>query len=121
MDFPKIATPVLCRPAVTVPEFTISLEETLALAQQLHENHEQLRLALRLIANTGVRTRHLVQPLTLTLQHPGFEARNSVYVRESRARVPAVVGDALANAELAADDIDAIVYVSCTGFTMPSM
>lgn len=121
MDFPTITTPVLCRPAVAVPEFTITLEETLDLARQIHAGHEQLRLALRLISNTGVEQRHLVQPLRLTLEHPGFEARNRVYVRESRARVPAVVREALANAELCAEEIDAIVYVSCTGFTMPPL
>jgi 1,3,6,8-tetrahydroxynaphthalene synthase len=96
------------------------LEETLALAQSIHADHAQLRLALRLISHTGVRKRHLVQPLTKTLEHPGFEERNRVYVRESRARVPAVVAKALENAGLGPRQIDAIVFVSCTGFTMPS-
>ena len=113
--------PVLCRPAVAVPEYTITLEETLELARRIHADHEQLKLALRLIGNTGVRKRHLVQPLSETLKHPGFEERNQVYVRESRRRVPAVVQEALENAELTAADISAIVYVSCTGFTMPSL
>lgn len=112
--------PTLCRPAVAVPEHTISLEETLDLAHALHTRHEQLPLVLRLIKNTRVAQRHIVQPIDITLRHPGFEARNLVYVREARARVPAVVEQALAHADLPADRIDAIIYVSCTGFTMPS-
>jgi 1,3,6,8-tetrahydroxynaphthalene synthase len=41
-------------------------------------------------------------------------------VREAKARVPDVVARALAHADLTADRLDAIVFVSCTGFTMPS-
>ncbi|GAA2771255.1 type III polyketide synthase [Streptomyces showdoensis] len=113
--------PVLCRPAVAVPEHTITLEDTLDLARTLHAGHEQLPLVLRLIENTGVATRQLVQPIERTLAHPGFEARNTTYETEAKARVPAVVAEALGNAGLQARDIDLIVYVSCTGFMMPSL
>ncbi|WP_275562351.1 type III polyketide synthase [Streptomyces sp. 5-6(2022)] len=112
---------VLCRPAVWVPENTISMEETLALARRLHAGHQKLPLVLRMIKNTGVAKRHLVQPLAVTLTHPGFEARNRFYVREARARVPDVVKEALSSAEVTARDIDTIVFVSCTGFTMPPL
>ncbi|MFE0063037.1 type III polyketide synthase [Streptomyces sp. NPDC059003] len=112
---------VLCRPSVWVPENTISMEETLELARQLHPDHAKLPLVLRMIKNTGVAKRHLVQPLMQTLQHPGFEARNRVYVREARARIPNVVKQALSSAEVTAPQIDAIVFVSCTGFTMPPL
>jgi 1,3,6,8-tetrahydroxynaphthalene synthase len=113
--------PTLCCPAVAVPEYTISLEETLALAGRIHASHEQLPLVLRLIRNTGVRKRHIVRPLGETLFELGFEARNLVYVREAKARIPSVVQNALVNAKLNVDQIDAIVFVSCTGFTMPSL
>lgn len=113
--------PVLCRPAVSVPEHTITQDETLALARKLHAGHAQLPLVLRLIGNTGVAKRHLVQPIEHTLAHPGFEARNAVYETQAKARVPAVVDEALAHAGLDARDIDLIVYVSCTGFMMPSL
>ncbi|KRV49760.1 polyketide synthase [Wenjunlia vitaminophila] len=112
---------VLCRPAIAVPEHTITMEETLDLARRLHPDHPQLELVLRLIGNTGVRKRHLIRPIAQTLRHPGFTARNEVYQREARARVPEVTRSALANAELEPTDIDLIVYVSCTGFTMPSL
>ncbi|MEU1403263.1 type III polyketide synthase [Streptomyces sp. NPDC005728] len=111
----------LCRPAVAVPEHVLTLAETLELARTLHPDHPQLALATRLIENTGVRKRHLVQPVEETLRHPGFEARNKVYEAEARRRVPAVVQQALEHAELAPHDIDMIVYVSCTGFLMPSL
>jgi 1,3,6,8-tetrahydroxynaphthalene synthase len=111
----------LCRPEVAVPENIITREQTLALAERLHADKPQLRLALRLINSTGVQKRHVVQPLELTLEHPGFEIRNKIYEREAKRRVPPVIRQALIHAELEARDIDAIIYVSCTGFTMPAM
>ncbi|MFI1291956.1 type III polyketide synthase [Streptomyces sp. NPDC020792] len=111
----------LCRPSVSVPEHVITMEETLELARSRHADHPQLSLALRLIENTGVRTRHIVQPIEETLKHPGFEERNKLYEQEAKARVPAVIQRALDDAELLARDIDVIIYVSCTGFMMPSL
>ncbi|MFE1961248.1 type III polyketide synthase [Streptomyces sp. NPDC059479] len=111
----------LCKPAVSVPEHVITMEDTLALARSLHSDHPQLPLALRLIQNTGVAKRHIVQPIEETLRHPGFEHRNMLYETEAKARVPGVINTALDHAGLRPADIDLIVYVSCTGFMMPSL
>ncbi|WP_328723314.1 type III polyketide synthase [Streptomyces sp. NBC_00247] len=111
----------LCRPAIAVPEHVITMQQTLDLARETHDGHPQRDLVLRLIRNTGVRTRHLVQPIEETLRHPGFEVRNKVYEAEAKKRVPEVVGRALEYAEVEAAEIDLIVYVSCTGFMMPSL
>ncbi|TQM85077.1 1,3,6,8-tetrahydroxynaphthalene synthase [Saccharothrix saharensis] len=113
--------PILCKPSVRVPEHVITMEETLEFAERVHAGKPQLPLALRLIQNTGVRKRHIVQPIEETLRHPGFEERNRIYEVESKKRVPEVVEEALANAGVVAHDIDAIIYVSCTGFMMPSL
>ncbi|MEV0598751.1 type III polyketide synthase [Streptomyces sp. NPDC050315] len=97
------------------------MEQTLDFAREAHAGNPQLPLALRLIQNTGVQKRHLVQPIEETLNHPGFEERNRIYEMESKKRCPEVIEEALANARLNAQDIDAIIYVSCTGFMMPSL
>lgn len=113
--------PVLCTPAVAVPEHVITQAETLELARRLHADHPQARLVLRLIENTGVAKRHLIRPIEETLVHTGFGHRNQVFEAEAKKRIPAVVDDALANAGLTVSDIGAIVLVSCTGFMMPSL
>jgi 1,3,6,8-tetrahydroxynaphthalene synthase len=113
--------PRLCKPSVSVPEYVITVEETLEFAKKAHAGKPQLPLALRLIQNTGVRKRHIVQPIEKTLEHPGFEERNRIYELESKKRCPPVIEEALANAGVTAQDIDAIIYVSCTGFLMPSL
>ncbi|WP_327290525.1 type III polyketide synthase [Streptomyces sp. NBC_01198] len=111
----------LCKPSVSVPEQVITMEETLDFAARVHAGKPQLPLALRLIRNTGVLKRHIVQPIEETLRHPGLEARNRVYEIESKKRCPAVIESALRNAGVGVGDIDAIIYVSCTGFLMPSL
>lgn len=111
----------LCRPAIAVPEYRISMEHTLELARTIHHDHPQLPLALRLIGNTGVKNRHLLQPIEETLKHPGLTVRNDLYEVEAKSRMPEVIQRALDHAELTVRDIDMIVYVSCTGFMMPSM
>lgn len=111
----------LCKPSVSVPEYIITMEETLEFARKMHAGKPQLPLALRLIQNTGVQKRHIVQPIEKTLDHPGFEERNRIYELESKKRCPAVIEQAMANACVTAEDIDAIIYVSCTGFMMPSL
>ena len=68
-----------------------------------------------------MRKRHLVQPIEKTLRHPGLEERNRVYEAESKKRCPEVIERALSNADATVEDIDAIIYVSCTGFLMPSL
>jgi 1,3,6,8-tetrahydroxynaphthalene synthase len=113
--------PTLCKPSVRVPENVITLDDTLRFAETAHAGKPQLPLALRLIRNTGVRKRHLVRPIEETLRHPGFEKRNRIFESESKQRCPEVIAEALANASLTAQDIDAIIFVSCTGFTMPSL
>lgn len=113
--------PTLCRPALWVPENTITLDQTLELCRTLHADHDKLRTVLRMIENTGVRKRHIVQPLADTLQHPGVEVRTRIYQDEIQRAMPGIVAEALQSAELQVNEIDAIVFVSCTGFTMPPM
>ncbi|MEO5668373.1 MAG: type III polyketide synthase, partial [Bdellovibrionota bacterium] len=113
--------PTLCKPAVSVPEHILTLEQTLSLCESLHADHPQLELALRLLRNTGVRKRHFIQPIEEILKHPGLEKRNQVYEQQAKFRTPPVIEKALLNAEVNIQEIDAIIYVSCTGFMMPSM
>src|ERR1700722_7485865 len=120
-NYLSVGAPVLCKPAVAVPEYVISQAETLGLASRLHAGHPQVKLVLRLIENTGVAKRHLIRPIEDTLRHTGFGHRNQVLEAEAKKRIPAAVTQALANAGLTAGDIGAIVLVSCTGFMMPSL
>lgn len=116
-----MTTPTITKPALAFPEYVITMDETLALAEKMHADHPHISLALQLIRNTGIEKRHIVRPIEEILNHPGLQARNATYELEAQQRVPEVIEEALRNAELDVPDIDAIVFVSCTGFLMPSM
>jgi 1,3,6,8-tetrahydroxynaphthalene synthase len=113
--------PRLCKPAVSVPEYVITMQDTLEFAEKVYGGRPSLPLATRLIRHTGVAKRHIVRPIAEALQHPGFEERNRIYELEAKKRCPDVIERALANAGVTARDIDLIIYVSCTGFQMPSL
>lgn len=113
--------PILCKPAVSVPEYVITQEDTLRLCREIHARHPQLQLALRLLRNTGVKKRHLVRPVEVAMVHEGLEQRNLTYEVHAKERCPAVIRRALFNAEIEPDEVDALIFVSCTGFLMPSM
>jgi 1,3,6,8-tetrahydroxynaphthalene synthase len=112
--------PVLCRPALVFPDHEITLEDTVESARRIHADHPRLGTALSLIEHTGVRTRRVLQPLDQTLLHPGVAARSELYWGAVRTYLPGLVQAALANAEVCQDQIDAVLFVSCTGFSMPS-
>ena len=113
--------PILCKPAVAVPEHIITLAETLALMKEHHANHPELKLAMQLVRNLGVKTRHIIMPISEALEHPGLEVRNDRHDVEAQRRLPPVIEEALKNAQLTVLDIDVILYVSCTSYRMPSM
>lgn len=112
---------VLCLPEFQLPEYVITTEEACELAQRIHRHNPDLKLALRLVRNTGVRKRHLIRSVEETINDTDFERRNDLFVAEAKKRLPAVVDSALANAEVTYADIGAIVFVSCSAYTMPSM
>jgi 1,3,6,8-tetrahydroxynaphthalene synthase len=113
--------PVLCRPAIAIPEHVVTLSETLAVARHLHAGHPRLPTLVRLVENTGIRRRHLIRPMAETLRCTDFGHRTRIFEREAKARLPTVISGALGNAGLDAAAIDAIILVSCTGFMMPSL
>ncbi|MDF0531102.1 type III polyketide synthase [Tsukamurella sp. 8F] len=113
--------PTLHKPATYLPDHVITLEETLALITREHANARALDQALSMIANTGVQARHLIDPIDRVTAPRGFGERNRTFEAEAKRVTPALVDEALDHAGLDRPDIDAVIFVSCTGFMMPSM
>lgn len=113
--------PILHRPATFLPEYTITSEETIAFAKKHFKYAPEVKKAIKLIVNTGVKKRHLIQPIDMASKHPGFTQRNAIFEAMAKKTVPGVVSKALSNAGLHEKDISAIIFVSCSGFMMPSL
>lgn len=113
--------PVLCKPAFETPEYILTHDETIQIAKRLHSDHPKFDVAMRMANNLGVQKRHLVRPLDEILNPADFTTRNAIYEFEAKKRIPTVVEQALANANVTPEEIDALVVVSCTGYLMPAL
>ncbi len=74
-----------------------------------------------IFANTGISKRHGVKPFDWYLQPRGWPERTEAFLQGAEAMFIEAAEKALADADLAADDIDTIVTVCSTGIATPSL
>ena len=74
-----------------------------------------------IFANTGIVKRHGVKPFEWYLEPRGWPERTAAFLEGAEALYVEVAGKALANAGLAASDIDTVVTVCSTGIATPSL
>ena len=117
---PPIA--VACKPALVLPEHEFSrdtLQQTATLV--LGEGHRHLKRVQKIIDNSGIERRFLVQPLVDTITPHGFGVRNDIFIAASKNLGERAALAAMKNAGVEAADIDLIITTSCTGFMIPSL
>src|SRR5205085_5976217 len=71
--------------------------------------------------NAGIARRHIVAPLDWYMQDHGWHDRNVLYLEAAEQLFIYAATTAIANAGLAADEIDGVVTVSTTGIATPSL
>jgi 1,3,6,8-tetrahydroxynaphthalene synthase len=109
----------VCAPALVWPDHQVGQQDMREAIAQRHQGLPHLDRGLEVIANTQVRTRHMIRPLDQTLAEVGFGHRNQLYT-EQAVQLGARAGkQALADAGLDPADIDCLVVVSCTGYMLP--
>lgn len=108
--------------ATAVPPITLGQQEAKALARALFGVRTRLFEQLEpVFDNAGIATRHIVRPAEWYKGDHGWKARNAVYVEAAEALYIEAAEKALAAAGVAADEADALVTVSTTGITTPSL
>jgi predicted naringenin-chalcone synthase len=114
--------PTIARPHILVPEDRVALEDVLTEYEARYPDHPRLDAALRAMKATNVRTRgSAIPPGTLNDPDflPGervrrhFEAACDLAARAAR--------DALDGVDLSPAEVDGLVCVSATGYTMPGL
>jgi type III polyketide synthase len=113
--------PVVCRPALVAPPYTISQDETVAFIERSFPDYSELPRAIKMIRNTQVQERHLLRPIEETEIHTGHTHRSELYTQAARRMAKEVALQAIDNALLRPKDISMVIAVSCTGFLMPSL
>ena len=76
---------------------------------------------LDVFGNAQIQTRALARPLEWYLQPRGFGEKNDVFIAEARTLIRRLAAGALAQAQVAPAEIDAVVLVNTSGLSTPSL
>lgn len=102
-------------PAVLQADVRAKAEEVLlALAPELADK-------MTVFDTTGIRKRHFARPLDWYLETRGWGERSAVYAEAGLDLLEEASRQALGRAGLRASDVDALVLVSTTGISTPSL
>jgi alkylresorcinol/alkylpyrone synthase len=115
-------TAALVSLATSVPPHTFLQKDVLEAAWDIFGSRfpDYDRFA-SIFANTGIVKRHGVKPFEWYLEPRGWPERTAAFLEGAEALYVEVAGKALADAGLAAGDIDTVVTVCSTGIATPSL
>jgi alkylresorcinol/alkylpyrone synthase len=123
--FPRVASgpvPRLVSLATAVPPFDISQAEVSARAMEAFAATPGAAAWLAPIyKNAEIETRHCCMPADWYLEDHSFEERNDLFLEHATALLAEAAERALAEAGLAAGDIDTLVTVCSTGVATPAL
>lgn len=104
--------------ATAVPEYRYTQDEALELASRMFPAYGRLESVFE---NTGIKHRYSCVPLDWFSQPHNWVDRNRVYERAALELLEKVARSAISKAGLGIDDIGAILTVSTTGLSVPSL
>lgn len=104
--------------ATAVPEHRYTQDEALELARRMFPAYGRLE---SVFANTGIHHRHSCVPLDWFSEPHNWVDRNAVYESSALDLLEQVARSAITKAGIGFDDIGAIVTVSTTGLSVPSL
>ncbi|MCF3106161.1 type III polyketide synthase [Streptomyces roseoverticillatus] len=111
----------VCRPALSLPEHSATLDEVVDHMAGLHAGHPRIRSALGLMRNTSVRTRSLIDPFDTVTSPRTFGERMRRYATAGTELGVSAAERALAEADTTPDEVDHLLLVSCTGYLLPGL
>lgn len=116
-------TPVgLLSLATASPPYELLQTEVVAAARRLFETRfPQFERMAPVFETAGIRARQAVTPIEWFFEPHGWAERNDAYLSGASALYEEVARRALAEAGLAASDVDTLVTVSSTGIATPSL
>src|SRR6201997_1880855 len=115
-------TAALVSLATSVPPYQFHQKQILECARDLlADRYPQFATLASLFANTGIRNRYGVKPIEWYLEQRGWPERTQAFLEGAEILFLDVVRQALARADLSADEIDTTVTVCSTGIATPTL
>jgi alkylresorcinol/alkylpyrone synthase len=115
------ARPVVYSLATGTPPYLTEQSDIQAAASELFPRLSQRPKLMEVFSNAQIERRALARPLEWYMQPHSFAEKNAVYVEESLALCERLTLEALDRAERSVSQIDAVVFVSSTGISTPSL
>ncbi len=106
-----------------LPQYSRTTDEVIPYIRKWISGQEQRfqRKVIKIFENAGVDKRYSIMDADDVFEATSFEQKNELYLQESVRLGEQALTKALKKAELAADEIDFIITVSCTGIMIPSL
>lgn len=115
-------TAALVSLATAVPPHLFHQEQILRAARGvLADRYPEFETLSSLFANTGIRRRFGAKPMEWYLERRGWPERTQAFLEGAEALFLEVASKALAQADLAASEIDTLVTVCSTGIATPTL
>ncbi len=106
--------------ASAVPPFVVGVDETVARLHALFPD-EDPAFVRGIVERSGVEQRHISLPVEEAVRPRSFTDRNNHYHRIAADLAEQACRRALRQADVAADEIDVVIDVSCTGIAIPAL
>ena len=117
-----VPTPCLLSLATAVPDYRLDQEDVAAIARQIFDGPEsEIEYLLPIFENAGIARRYSCVPLDWYLTPVGWEERNRLYLDNAMTLIERAAWRCLDRAGLDPSQVDAVVCVSTTGLSTPSL
>lgn len=114
--------PTIAAVTTAVPPHVVTSEEARDFALHLFgDAFRDIERLLLLFDHTQIQSRHFCKPLPWFRESHSFAEKNEAYVQAALALSADCARRALAAANVAPDSVDAILFVSSTGISTPSL
>lgn len=121
IPMPSSVVPVLRSLVTGTPPHLVPQAELREAARTLFPRMAARPHMLDVFGNARIQTRALARPLEWYLQPRGFGEKNDVFLAEARTLLRRLAAEALSQAGVAPQDIDAVVVVNTSGLSTPSL
>ncbi len=113
--------PVVRALSVGTPPHQVTQAQSREAVKQLFPRLSQRKSMLAVFENAQIDQRSISRPLEWYLTPRSFAEKNAVYVEVTLELGERLCREALAQANIAPQDVDAVVFVSSTGISTPSL
>ena len=114
--------PRLLSLATAVPPYRLTQGEVAARAPRIFADRgRDIERLLPVYGNAGIETRYSCVPADWYMEPSGWKVRNELYIKNALDLIQRAAEDCLAAAGLGPEAVDAVVVVSTTGVSTPSL